>query len=179
VRRAAILVCFLLAGCAGISAPTSTTTTRPSKLAQAQRTHEYPASSVPAQRASRSAPSAVAAIRAFAAAYINWNAQTVTRDMRALSAQSIGQARSVVQLAAADTAQDYELRRGGIANSGTVEAIAPLRGRDRYVVVTLERTASTKTSAYAGLGPAWHVALATVAREASGRYVISGWQPEN
>ena len=31
-------------------------------------------------------------------------------------------------LAAAQTAGDYELQRGGIANSGTVEAVAPLAG---------------------------------------------------
>ena len=61
--------------------------------------------------------------------------------------------------------QDYELQRGGIANSGTVEAVAPLPGRrDQYVVVTRERTTATDTTAYQGLRPAWHVALATVVR---------------
>ena len=33
-----------------------------------------------------------------------------------------------MQLAAAQTANDYELRRGGIANGGSVEAVAPLAG---------------------------------------------------
>ncbi len=83
-------------------------------------------------------------------------------------------------LAAAQTADDYELRRGGIANHGVVEAVAPLpERRDQYVVVTLESTSATNTSAYRGLRPAWHVALATVTEQAPGEWVVSGWQPEN
>ena len=101
-------------------------------------------------------------------------------DMRALAARSTGQARSAMQLAAAQTANDYELQRGGIANSGTVEAIAPLVGqREQYAVVTREQTIATSTSAYQGLRPAWHVAVATVAQLDPGRWVLSGWQPEN
>ncbi len=77
-----------------------------------------------------------------------------------------------MQLAAAQTASDYELQRGGIANQGTVEAVAPLRGsRDRYVVVTRELTTASATTAYQGLQPAWHVAVATVIREPTG----GGW----
>jgi hypothetical protein len=84
-----------------------------------------------------------------------------------------------MQLAAANTARDYELRRGGIANSGTVEAIAPRSGsRDEYVVVTQERTTATNTTAYQGLRPAWHVTVATVTRVGPG-WVLSGWQPES
>jgi len=119
-------------------------------------------------------------IDAFAHAYINWDAYTVSGQMAMLARASIGQARSVMQLAAAQTAQDYELKRGGIANHGTVEAVAPMRGRsDRYVVVTLEATTATLTTAYQGLRPAWHVAVASVARDARGDWVLSGWQPEN
>ena len=100
--------------------------------------------------------------------------------MRALAAQSVGQARSAMQLAAAGTAGDYELQRGGVANQGTVEAVAPLAGRrDQYVVVTLEATTATNTTAYEGLLPAWHVTLATVAEQAPGQWVLSGWQPES
>ena len=73
-------------------------------------------------------PTAAEAIRAFVTAYINWNAQTVSADMRSLAARSVGQARAAMTLAAAETAGDYELQRGGIANSGTVEAVAPLPG---------------------------------------------------
>jgi hypothetical protein len=119
-------------------------------------------------------------VRSFASAYINWTADTVAGDMRALAARSIGQARSLLELAAAQTASDYELQRGGIANSGTVEAVAPLPGGgpDRYVVVTRESTTATNTTAYQGLQPAWHVAPATVAR-VGGTWAVSGWQPQS
>jgi hypothetical protein len=116
---------------------------------------------------------------AFASAYINWTAQTVSADMRALAEESIGQARSAMQLAAAQTAGDYELQRGGVANSGVVEAVASLRGHhDEYVVVTRELTTATATTAYQGLQPAWHVAIATVSELGPGEWVVSGWQPE-
>jgi hypothetical protein len=83
-------------------------------------------------------------------------------------------------LAAAQTADDYELRQGGIANSGTVEAVAPLSGHlDEYVVVTRESTSATNTTAYQGLHPAWHLALATVGELRAGQWVLTGWQPEN
>ena len=104
---------------------------------------------------------AATAVRRFATRYINWNAATVTRQMQALAVASIGQARSAMALAAAQTQNDYELRHGGIANSGVVEAVAPLPGRrNQFVVVTREQTTATNTSAYAGLRPAWHVAVA-------------------
>jgi 16S rRNA C1402 (ribose-2'-O) methylase RsmI len=85
-----------------------------------------------------------------------------------------------MQLAAAQTRSDYELQRGGVANHGTVEAVAPLLGAsDRYVVVTRELTTATATTAYQGLRPAWHIAIATVARQPRGEWVVSGWQPES
>jgi hypothetical protein len=121
----------------------------------------------------------VDAVRSFANSYINWTAETVAADMRALAGRSIGQARSALELAAAQTASDYELQQGGISNSGQVEAVAPLpSSRDRYVVVTRESTAATNTTAYQGLRPAWHVALATVS-PLKGGWVLSGWQPES
>jgi hypothetical protein len=125
-------------------------------------------------------PTPIAAIDAFATAYINWRASTVSGRLRALAKRSVGQARSAVLLLAAQTAQDYELARAGIANSGTVEAIAPLFApRDEYVVVTRERTTASNTTAYHGLAPAWHLALATVARLAPASWAVSSWQPEN
>ena len=125
---------------------------RPSPLAQA--THEYPSPAPKPQTGAGGLPRPVQAIRRFTTAYINWNAQTVAADMRSLAAQSVGQARSAMQLAAAGTIGDYELQRGGVANSGTVEAVAPLAGRrDQYVVVTLESTTATNTTAYEGLAP--------------------------
>ncbi len=189
-----------LAGCAGLgqapavpgrpsrtpaARPSPTPAARPSassaaaKLAQAQLTHEYP-SPPPRQTASRGQASPVVAIEAFATAYINWTAPTVAGQMRALAALSIGQARSEMALAAAQTAQDYELRRGGIANSGTVQAVAPVLGRrDQYAVVTRELTTAANTDAYQGLRPAWHVTLATVTQLSAGGWVLSAWQPEN
>jgi hypothetical protein len=167
VKGTLIAVCLGLSGCAALTpAPgTSTNEVAPPRPAT--------------QRVTGAKRSAEQAIRHFAMAYINWNAQTIAADMRSLAAQSIGQARSAVQLAAAETAQDYELKQGGIANRGRVEAIAPLAGqRDRYVVVTLERTMAANTTAYQGLRPAWHVALATVTELGSGQWVISAWQPE-
>ena len=190
-----LLLGALASGCAALSpAPTQSTAPEPeqstasagtqppvtgrSPVAQAQATHEYPGSAPPPQRAPGSV-SAVRAVTAFAEAYINWNARTVAADMQALAEQSVGQARSEMELAAAQTGSDYELRRGGIANSGAVEAVAALAGPPgRYVVVTRERTTATATNAYQGLQPAWHVAVATVAEISPGRWAVSGWQPE-
>src|ERR1700729_2634821 len=97
-----------------------------SALARAQAVHEYPSPPPPPENAARAAPTATQAIRAFATAYINWNAHTVSADMRSLAGRSVGEARAAMTLAAAQTAEDYELREGGIANSGAVEAMGPL-----------------------------------------------------
>jgi hypothetical protein len=171
-----------VAGCGalGPSGPSGPSHPGPSKVAIAQRTHEYPASAAARQTVIGGARGAEQAVRAFATAYINWTASTVARDLLVLAAESIGQARSATELAASETASDYELRRGGVANSGTVEAVAPLAGGGgRYVVVTRERTTATATNAYQGLAPAWHVTIATATQLAPGRWVLSGWQPEN
>ena len=175
-RIAALAGACLIASACGASHPSRLRR----KLARAQATHEYPAPKPHAESVSGSSPSAIAAVRAFARAYINWNADSVSADMRALAARSVGQARSALELAAAQTAGDYELQRGGIANSGTVEAVVPYAGhRDRYLVVTLESTTATNTTAYQGLRPAWHVAIATVSEVGTGRWAVSGWQPES
>jgi hypothetical protein len=181
MRRAPLLglLAVAAAGC-GATQPANHTATKPSALAVAQATHEYPSPPPPPQTAGHPVSSPVRAIRAFATAYVNWTAHTVAANMRALAARSVGQARSAMSLAAAETAGDYELRRGGIANHGTVEAVAPLPRRPHeYVVVTLESTTATNTTAYQGLRPAWHVALATVTEQQSDEWVVSGWEPEN
>lgn len=158
----------LLTGCAPIAPPVAT-----------QTTNEVP-SPAPPQVAVAAAPTAVAAIRHFADAYINWTPQTVAADMRALADESVGQARSAMQLAAAQTAGDYELQHGGIANSGSVEAVSLLPGaRTRYVVVTRETTTATSTDTYQGLAPAWHVAIATVVQTPAGRWAVATWQPQS
>ncbi|HWE10175.1 MAG TPA: hypothetical protein VG325_12540 [Solirubrobacteraceae bacterium] len=148
-------------------------------VAQANRTHEYP-TPAPRQTVIGGWRTPVQAVEVFTATYINWTASTVTDRLRALAEVSVGQARSAMSLAAAETAKDYELRRGGVANSGTVEAIALLRsGANQYAVVTRETTTATNSSAYRGLAPAWHVTLATVTRVAGGLWVLTDWQPEN
>jgi hypothetical protein len=177
VRRLAALVAVAVwaAGCGG-GRPAAG---QRSKLAVAQATHEYPSPKPPLQAASATSSRAVEAVRSFASAYINWTADTVVTDMRGLASRSIGQARSTLELAAAQTASDYELEQGGISNSGAVEAVAPLPSDgDRYIVVTRESTAATNTTAYQGLRPAWHVAIATVSW-VQGGWVVSGWQPES
>ncbi|MBV9802410.1 MAG: hypothetical protein JO130_04445 [Solirubrobacterales bacterium] len=179
-RAAAVALCAVACAACGADHHAAHARTAPSPLAQAQDTHEYPSPPPPRQTATGSAAAPASAIRAFATAYINWTAQTVAGDMRSLAARSVGQARSAMALAAAETAGDYELQRGGIANHGTVEAVAPLPDQaGRYVVVTCESTSATNTTAYQGLRPAWHVALATVAEQRPGQWVLSGWQPES
>lgn len=169
------LLALAQAGCISVAGPP---VANPS-VAAARSAPEIP-TPAPAQAASHPSASPQGAVAAFAAAYINWSATTVSADMRKLAAASIGQARSAMQLAAAQTAGDYELRRGGIANRGQVEAVAPLEGRaGRYVVVTREQTTSTATSDYQGLTPAWHVTIATVVEQSPGRWALSGWQPES
>jgi hypothetical protein len=173
-RAWAAVALVALAGCGGGGTPH-----RPTNLQIARETHEYPSPKPPRESVSAASLSAARAVRTFATAYINWTADTVAADMRALAARSVGQARSALELAAAQTASDYELRRGGIANSGTVESVAALPGAGRqFVVVTREWTTATNTTAYEGLRPAWHVALATVARVGGG-WAVSGWEPQS
>lgn len=180
-RGSLLIVVLGCAGCGGLARHTDLKPPhRGSPISQAAATHEYPSPPVRRQIARGASATAVAAVLTFASAYINWDAGTVAADMRRLASRSVAQARAAMQLAAAEVTSDYELRRGGIANHGTVEAIAPLRAApDRYVVVTRELTTAKATASYQGLQPAWHVAIATVTRQGQGRWVVSGWQPEN
>ena len=176
-RAAALLAVAILVAACGAPQPAAR---KRSKLAIAQATHEYPSPKPPPEVSSATSPSPAEAVRSFTTAYINWTADTVAADMRALAGRSIGQARSALELAAAQTASDYELQQGGISNTGQVEVVAPLpSGRDQYVVVTRESTAATNTTAYQGLRPAWHVAIATVSEVRPGAWVVSGWQPQS
>jgi hypothetical protein len=146
---------------------------------QAVRAHEVP-TPAPPQTVPGGWRDPVQAVQVFTATYINWTAATVSVRLKALAAVSVGQARSAMSLAASQTAGDYELRRGGIGNSGVVEAIAPVAGqRNEYAVVTREQTTATNTGAYRGLQTAWHVSLATVIRVDGGLWVLSAWQPES
>lgn len=190
----AVLLALVLGGCAlgpaaaqhspapSAATPTPVTTgsvtPTASIAADAQRTHEVP---TPAPRPTVAGGwhSPAEAVQAFATAYVNWNYRTVALHLRALSEVSIGQARSMLSMAAAQVGRDSELRRGQIANSGAVEAIGPVRGHsDQFAVVTRERTTAANTNAYQRLAPAWHVALATVTR-VRGLWVLSAWQPQS
>jgi hypothetical protein len=125
-------------------------------------------------------PLAAAALVAFTNEYINWNAHTVAADMRLLASQSIGQAHAAMELAAGEVGRDYELQRGGIANSGRVEGVSPLNEPGgEWVIVTRERTTAAANSAYQGLAPAWHVIVARAVELWPGRWAVSLWQPEN
>ena len=148
-------------------------------VARAQRTHEIP-TPAPAEKVLGGWRSPVQAVQVYAEWYINWTAATVAMHLRTLAGLGVGQARATMTLAAGQVAHDSSLTLGGIANSGTVEAIAPVTGeRNVYAVVTRERTTATNTSAYEGLRPSWHVTLATVTEVFGHLWTISGWQPEN
>lgn len=198
----ALLCCGWLSGCVGIggggagaggtatggspsgagskAGPAAAPAPVPAAVRQATRTHEVPSPPAAPERTSRTESAPVSAVRGYAERYINWNAATVTAMLSDLAQASIGQARSAMALEAAQVASDPELAQNGIANMGTVEAVAPLAGSaSRYVVVTRERTTATLSSAYQGLRPAWHVTVATVSQAAPGRWVVSGWQPQN
>ncbi len=180
------LACLALSGCGavGVTATIIRTgsTTEPARSVHAGAT--APGDGSPRNQgagpSSGFSPQAAEVVIAFADAYINWDSHTVSSDMQTLAAESIGQARSAMELAAGETARDYELQRGGIANSGQIEAVGPLTGSsDQWVVVTRERTTATASNAYQGLQPAWHVIVASAVRLSSGRWVVSQWQPEN
>ena len=185
MKTVACVLALALAGCAGSAGPDpspgASTHRSHGPVAQAERTHEYSAPHRPSARsATAGATTAAAAIRAFATAYINWSYITIAADLRGLARSSVGEARSAMTLAAAQTAHDYELQRGRVSNHGTVEVVAPRAGhRDQYVVVTEELTTAAATAAYDGLQPAWHVALATVARQPDGRFAVSAWEPQS
>ena len=163
------------------AAPTSPAARLRATVARAQRTHEIPTPTpTPAQQALGGWRSPVQAVEVFAQEYINWTSHTVATHLHVLAQAAVGQARSAMTLAAGQVAHDGSLKLGGIANSGTVEAIAPVTGEHNvYAVVTRERTTATNTSAYQGLRPAWHVTLATVTEVYGWLWTISGWQPQN
>jgi hypothetical protein len=163
-------------------AHSATTATSPTAAAidRTRITHELPTPARGADHVTGGWRTPAGAVSAFATTYVNWTAATVAARLLSLSRASIGQARTVTARAAAEVADDRELHEGGVANAGTVEAIAPLSGRaDAYAVVTRERTTATRDGAYHGLEPAWHVSVATVTRLSDGLWVLSGWQPEN
>jgi hypothetical protein len=187
VAAATLAIALALGGCADLATTHVRTAAISAELRRAQATHEL-RSPAPRQHAPGSA-SPVQAIRQFAQRYVNWNAADVAARMRALARASVGQARSEMTLTAAQVQADHTLDQAGIANHGTVEAVARVRRHGLFVVVTREWTTARYTTAYRGLAPAWHVTLATVAR-VSGvggrgrgrrprRWVVRVWQPQS
>jgi len=164
----------------GTATPAASPTARlRATVARAQRTHEIP-TPAPADRVEGGWPSPVEAVQVFAEWYINWTASTVAAHLHLLAGAAMGQARSAMTLAAGQVGHDSSIALGGIANSGTVEGIAPVTGENNvYAVITRERTTATNSNAYQGLRPAWHVTLATVTKVFGHLWTISGWQPEN
>jgi hypothetical protein len=190
VMTAIVMLGLAVAGCgvpligAHASAPHGQAAATPearirSTVTRAQRTHEIP-TPAPGRQALGGWRSPVQAVQVFAQWYINWTADTAATHMHILAQAAIGQARSAMTLAAAQVAHDSSLKLGGIANSGTVEGIAPVAGETNvYAVITREQTTATNTNAYQGLRPAWHVTLATVTKVFGWLWTISRWQPEN
>ena len=174
----AAVLAAALAGCGLSAAPAATSSTGRAPTPRVARS-----SGSGAGRPAGGWRTPVRAVATFAALYVNWDAGTVARRLRTLARVSIGQARAAMTLEAAEVARDRALRGGGIANSGVVEAVAPVVGHAReYAVVTRERTSAShgaQRDAYRGLPPEWHVTVATVTRTAGGLWVLSGWQPES
>ncbi len=183
-------LCLLVTGC-GIAVPTSpeagstvgAPTVKPGSSPSARRAAPLAG---PVRRPSArqpnpyNSPLAAAALVAFATEYINWNAHSVAADMRLLASQSIGQAHAAMELAAGEVGRDYELQRGGIANSGRVEGVSPLNEPGgNWVIVTRERTTARAGTSYQELAPAWHVIVAKAVELWPGRWAVSLWQPEN
>jgi hypothetical protein len=175
----------MAAGC-GIAPPatnsagTGTTGTAPPIGQPTTPATAAPNRPAPHQPNPYNSPLAAEALVAFASEYINWNSHNVAAVMRLLASQSIGQAHAEMELAAGETARDYELHRGGIANSGQVMGVAPCSGPgSRWVIVTRERTTATASNAYQGLAPAWHVIVGKAVELRPGRWAISLWQPES
>ena len=181
MRRALALLgaCAALAAC-GFEAPAAPAPV-PSSTVAAGASAQGTSAGAPLPRGQPNpyvSPLAGELLVAFATQYINWNAHTVVNDLRTLATESVGQAHAAMELTAGETARDYELQRGGIANSGKVEAVAPLTNSgSRWVVVTLERTTAANNSSYQGLAPEWHVIVGAVVRLSPGHWKVSVWQP--
>lgn len=118
------------------------------------------------------------AIERFAESYINWSYATLAADQAHLAAIAVGEARASEQQARARTMGDSLLGRAGIYNTGTILAIAPLRGAspDEWVICTREQTGGN--SEYAELQAGFHLTIATVERVSSGGWAVSAWRPQ-
>lgn len=121
-------------------------------------------------------PTPEAALRRYAELSINWTADTLSANQRALARISIDGARQTALLAAERVARDDTLRRSQVSNSGRVISLAAglASAGGSWVVVTRERTVGRDS--YRGLPPTYHVTIAKLGRLAGG-WVVTSWEP--
>lgn len=191
MRRAAlILLALTLTGCA--TKPTRVPSGQPAAAPSASAAIPADAGDPPPERngtlpatanlkenkpsAHALAPTARAALRAYALTYGNWSAASLPAHERKLATLAVGPARLAAQQTAATQTIDTELVADHVHNEATILAIAlgegPMRGW--WVIVTRERT--TGAGPYAGLPSALRVTLARVRRLRHGR-AVSEWLP--
>jgi hypothetical protein len=192
---AATVAALALAGCAGnvgvsvpvgrsiAAAPLGSVAVAPARAPvgdpPAERAGTIPATAQAAEDwVSRAgvASSPQLALRRYALAYINWQADDLDARERRLAAMSVGAAKLVAEQTAASHSGAAALAASDVANSGQVVGITPGEGPDagQWLVVTQEHT--TGTGPYAGLPPGLHVTLAQV-RHVKGGWAVSAWNP--
>jgi hypothetical protein len=123
-------------------------------------------------------PTPQAALERYANLDINWTAHTVAGIQHELAAISVGQARAQALQAAASYGKDSTLQASQVANTGTVVAIAPGRGRAAGLWVIVTREGTTGQGDYAGLPPTDHITDAQVEHTHHG-FVVSAWSPQS
>ena len=178
-----IPVCLLLAvvGLAGCTNPDAPNAVQDStSTASPQNPGEPPAPAPPTPAAQAPVgvrPTPAKALAAFSALYTNWTYRTLSADQRTLAAMSVAAARLAEQQAAASSEADTTIARGHIYNSGQIVSIArDLARPGMWAIVTLEQTGGD--TQYEGLGAAYHVTLAQLARIRGG-YAIELWLPQS
>ncbi|MDW5592958.1 hypothetical protein VSS74_01325 [Conexibacter stalactiti] len=123
-------------------------------------------------------PTPEAALRRYADLSINWTADTLADNQRALARISIGGARQTAFLAAERIDRDDTLRRSRVSSTGSVLSAAPgsASARGSWVVVTREQMVGR--DAYRGLPATYHVTIAKLERRSVG-WVVSSWAPQS
>lgn len=138
----------------------------------------------PRQAASAITPSAHsaaasprAALRRYALAYANWDANNLLAHTRALASLAVGAARLADEQTTASQSRFKELAAHHVRNRGLVLSIAPgeARAHGQWIIVTLEQT--TGTGPYASLPALPHVTLARAVRLGQ-RWSIAEWNPQ-
>lgn len=123
-------------------------------------------------------PTPEAALRRYAELSINWTADTLADNQRALARISISGARQTALLAAERVTRDDTLRRSQVSSSGTVLSAAPgsASARGAWIVVTREQMIGGDS--YDDLPPTYHVTIAKLGQRPAG-WVVSSWAPQS